>query len=144
MKNIQPATPKKTKSRNSIKRFGSDAPYKTNMISDTIPDHFGFLANRLVEKKLLNTVPISVTVNEYLPGQGITAHIDSKTSGPIITILSLLSDATMIFQRRKEKHIIEIPARSIIQMRNEIRDLWTHAILPVKELRYSIVFRCAT
>lgn len=39
-----------------------------------------------------------IIVNEYLPGQGISAHIDNThLFGPIVVSLSLASDTIMIF-----------------------------------------------
>lgn len=140
---ISGSNKKNTKSRNSIRRFGSSDPYKANVLSPHVPEYFNFLLDRLVDKKFVDIRPNSVTINEYMEGQEITAHIDSKTSGEIISVLSLLSDATMGFcrPRRQEKHLVELPNRSLVQMRGVIRHDWQHFILPVKAKRYSIVFR---
>ena len=132
---------KSGKNRNSIRRYGSSGPYRGNLISATIPDHFTFLLDRLVEQKLVPVRPNSVAVNEYLAGQMITPHIDSNSSGDVITVLSLMSDATMIFQLSPFKESVLLPARSISQMSGEIRYKWQHSIKPVESQRYSIVFR---
>lgn len=134
-------TVKKTKSRNSIQRFGSSLPYNSNIVSSAIPEHFNFVVDRLLEQNLVKLRPDSVTVNEYQKGQEITPHIDSKNSGRIITILSLLGDATMKFNFKKEEHSMLYPARALVQMRGVIRDFWQHSILPVPAPRFSIVFR---
>lgn len=144
MNNIKKFPPKKTKSRNSIQRFGSALPYKSNIINNKIPSHFNFILDRLVEKKLVENRPNSVSINEYLEGQEITPHIDSKSSGPIITVLSLLSDAIMVFQNKNKKAEVLLPNRSIIQIKEEIRYNWQHSIKPVNNTRYSIVFRYGT
>ena len=134
---------KRTKGRNSIRRFGSNVPYKGNMVDATVPEPFAFLLDRLVEQGLLKSRPDSVTVNEYLVGQEITPHIDSVTSGEVISVLSLMSDATMYFDRHKHgRHAVHLPARSLVQMRGEIRHDWQHSIAPVKQKRFSMVFRC--
>jgi alkylated DNA repair dioxygenase AlkB len=143
MSNIIAKNCKRTKARNSIHRYGSNLPYKGNLISKSIPSYFNFLLERLVQNGFAKKTPESVTVNEYHPGQEITAHIDSRSSGEIITVLSVLSDATMVFAHKKIKQSLFLPARSLIQMQGEIRYIWTHAILPVESLRYSIVFRCS-
>lgn len=134
---------KRTKSRNSIQRFGSKKPYNSNMISDKVPEHFAFALDRIMEQNLLPERPNSVSVNEYQIGQQITPHIDSRSSGPIISILSLLNEATMTFELRSIKHQVVIPARSLIQFKDDLRNLWKHSIEPVKAIRYSVVFRCA-
>lgn len=124
---------KETRGRNTIERYGSQEPYKNGIISDTIPDHFTRLFDRLP------FIPDSVTINEYHIGQSIVPHIDA--GGEIITILSLASDARMILQLGQERYIVEIPSRSLSQMQGEIRRKWYHSIEPVKAVRYSIVFR---
>ena len=136
-------TPKKTTGRNSIRRFGSKLPYRANMVSEEIPEQFNFLLDRLTERELMPIRPDSVAVNEYLRGQGIQAHIDSRESGRVITVLSLASSATMIFTNRKEAKKLELPPRCLLQMKDEARTLWKHAIEPVQKTRYSVVFRCS-
>lgn len=132
---------KKAKGRNTIQRFGSSAPYRGNIVSNTVPTYFNFLLDKILENKLLELRPNSVTINEYHAGQEITSHIDSKSSGEVITVLSLMSSATMILAKKEQKHKVVLQPRTIIQMRNEIRHHWTHAIEPVQSLRYSLVFR---
>lgn len=127
--------------RNSVIRYGSDNCYKTNIVSSEIPDYFDFLIKRLVSSKLLDTEPNSLGINEYLKGQGINPHIDNEKCGEIISVLSLLSDAVMIFKNKKEEYQVSLPARCLVQMRGKIRYDWTHEILPVENTRYSIVFR---
>lgn len=94
-----------------------------------------------MEMKLLEEKPDSITVNEYYKEQSIAPHVDSQTSGNIISILSLITDAIMVFEKGKERHEVLLPARSLMQMRGEIREEWAHSIKPVKNNRYSIVFR---
>lgn len=127
--------------RNNIQRYGSSLPYKGKMVSLDIPKYFQELSEKLVEQNILQEIPDSVTINEYYPGQAIKYHIDSKTSGKIITVASLLGNATMGFQKGKEEFYINFPPRAVVQISGELRNDWKHCILPVEELRYSIVFR---
>lgn len=127
--------------RNSIRRYGSKIPYKNQIESDTIPDYLDKLCDKIFDAGYLTTKPNSVSINEYLSGNSISPHIDSLESGKIITILSLLSEATMVFSMNNIKHSVNILPRSLIQLKDEIRYKWKHAILPVKHKRYSIVFR---
>jgi alkylated DNA repair dioxygenase AlkB len=129
--------------RNSIQRYGSDVPYKGKIVSREIPEWLDTLAFYLVKGGLLEKKPDSVSINEYFKGQKIDYHIDSKGSGEIITILSLLSPAIMRFKKGNEVHVAEIPPRSIIQLKDEIRNNWMHSLDPVEDTRYSIVFRCS-
>lgn len=132
---------KKSKSRNSIQRYGSSAPYKSNMVSDTIPDFLDEIATKLVEDGFLEKKSTSVTVNEYFTGQCIAPHIDSQESGAVITVLSLGCEATMVFNCKDLTHTVILPPRSIVQMKDDIRNKWKHSIEPVSGMRYSIVFR---
>lgn len=129
------------KGRNSIKRYGSKLPYNSNMVSAEIPDFLKKLCDKIVSAGLLEEAPNSVTINEYMAGQGITPHVDSKASGAVITILSLKGNATMNFTRGKESFSVDYPARQLMQMQGEIREKWMHSVPCVNELRYSIVFR---
>jgi alkylated DNA repair dioxygenase AlkB len=45
--------------------------------------------------------PDAININEYLIGDFIVAHADRPESGPIVTILSVNSVATMLFENRK-------------------------------------------
>lgn len=130
--------------RNSIKRYGSNLPYKSCMVSVEIPEFILAVADKIFRRNLLESRPDSVTVNEYFIGQSITPHIDSKESGPVVTILGLLSEAMMRFEFKKEKFTVNFPARCLIQMRGDIRDKWMHSIEPVLADRYSLVFRTGT
>jgi alkylated DNA repair dioxygenase AlkB len=138
---VAPSRQKKVPMRNSIRRYGSSEPYFDNVVSPTIPDHFLSLCQRLVEQKLVAAMPDSVTVNEYYAGQVIKAHVDRINAGPVITILSLGSPAVMEFARGDQQFSVKLFPRGLVQLRNEIRYDWTHAIAPVPGLRYSLVFR---
>jgi alkylated DNA repair dioxygenase AlkB len=129
------------KYRNSIHRFGVGDIYKDNLISNVIPDYFAPSINKLVAEQHIAGQPDAVTVNEYLAGQRIHPHIDAPEAGPVITVLSLLSPAVMVFTCGDAKFEIGLPPRSLVQMRDVIRTDWYHAILPVEATRYSIVFR---
>jgi alkylated DNA repair dioxygenase AlkB len=129
--------------RNAIVRFGSQKPFK-DVLDGKIPAHLDWLCAKLVAGNYTPVKPDSITINEYYPGQAIIPHIDPPACGPVITVLSLRSDATMVFTKKGEENLtIELPARSLVQMRNVIRYDWQHEITPVKELRYSMVFRCS-
>ena len=134
---------KKTKDRNSIKRFGSRVPYNGNVVSESVPAHYDVFCDKLIQQNLLTIKPDSVTLNEYLAGQGISPHIDSKGSGEVITVMSLLSDARMKFERNGNSFYVDLPRRSLVQMRDEIRHHWRHSVDPVQADRYSLVFRCS-
>lgn len=140
--NIPPTNRTQSKNtRNSIRRYGSNIPYKNQMESEIIPDYLDKLSDKIVDQSLLDNKPNSISINEYLAGNAIAPHIDSMESGSIVTIISLLSEAIMSFSANDQEFLVTIPSRSLIQLTNEIRYKWKHGILPVKSKRYSIVFR---
>lgn len=72
-------------------------------------------------------------VNEYQPGQGISAHIDHKDfNGPIVSV-SLLSDIVMDFAYKGQSHHRLLEARSMVALTGPARTTWTHAIKPLHE-----------
>ena len=136
------AKPRDTQ-RQSIKRYGSDKSYGSYMLADTIPAYLQALCDRLLETKLVSVLPDSVSINEYLKGQHIPPHIDNPASGRVVTVLSVESPATMIFIRGVDTFSVVLPPRSLVQIQDEIRNDWKHAIEPVASRRYSLVFRCS-
>lgn len=125
--------------RNSVKRYGSSAPYPAGYVSNSIPAEFQFILERLPH------AANHVTVNEYRQGQAIAPHIDSASSGPIIQIVSLGSPAAMRFTRKGEPPInLDLPPRSLCILAGPLRHEWQHAILPVEAYRISLVFRLGT
>lgn len=135
---------KDTGGRSTIQRYGDSRSYSNYIVSDVIPEHFVALGARLCEHNLLVTPPCSVTINEYAPGDVIRAHIDDRHAGRVITVLSLGSPATMLFKLKgaqRLERVVELPPRSVVQLRDDIRFTWTHEILPVPARRYSVVFR---
>lgn len=133
------------KARNRVIRYGSKLPYVAPMQSRELPQWAEFLVSRLLTKGFVSETPDHITINEYHPGQSIDWHIDSKTSGPVITVLSLLSDATMGLKDINSQEVQHpIPARSLLQMTDKERWEDRHCIYPVESLRFSIVFRKGT
>lgn len=133
-------SPKK-KTRNSIWRYGERRVYTDGFVSSKAPPLFYILAQRLVGVHGHRGAPKCFTVNEYHAGQSIEPHVDQIACGPLITVLSLLSPATMRFTGGTQVHLVELPPRSLVTMSGEIRTHWQHSIDPVADTRYSMVFR---
>jgi alkylated DNA repair protein alkB family protein 8 len=76
--------------------------------------------------------PDQITANEYLPGQGIAAHIDTHSAfTKAIASLSLENEILMEFRHpdgRCER--LMVPTRSLLVMTGASRYEWTHAIPP--------------
>jgi alkylated DNA repair dioxygenase AlkB len=108
---------------------------------DPIPDYLLDLCYKLIDKKILDALPEDVTVNTYYPGNKMTPHIDKADAGPVITILSLLSDAKLILTYGTKRENIILPSRSVIQLKGLYRTHWKHSIEKLEHKRISIVFR---
>ncbi|KAF2366719.1 Methyltransferase type 11 [Trinorchestia longiramus] len=71
----------------SVRHFGYEFEYDSNSIdvnkplsSAPIPDVLLNIIERMLERQVLQRRPDQVTVNRYLPGQGIPPHTDSHDS----------------------------------------------------------------
>jgi len=96
-----------------------------------LPDLFQNLAERLNSEGHFQSVPDQVIINEYQPGQGISAHIDCQPCfGETIASLSLLSACVMRFaSQRSSRHMdLLLQPNSLLVMAGEARHEWTHAI----------------
>lgn len=70
-----------------------------------------------------------LTVNDYIPGQGIPPHIDTHSPfEEIFVALSLNSEATMTFKSETETKHISLKPRSLIIFSGEGRYNWLHSI----------------
>jgi len=127
------------KNSRTLIRYGNSV-YSNNIL-DPIPEYLLDLSNKLINRKVLDALPEDITINTYYPGDSIPAHIDKIEAGPIITILSLLSDATLILTYGSKKEKILLPSRSVIQLKGVYRTHWKHSIEKLKDKRISIVFR---
>jgi alkylated DNA repair dioxygenase AlkB len=101
----------------------------TSMALGPLPEWLLPLARAMVDEAGFEREPDQVIVNEYLPGQGISGHIDCVPCfGPTIASLSLLSGATMTFTAPGAKVDVWLPARSLVVLAGEARAAWKHAI----------------
>lgn len=67
--------------------------------------------------------------NRYLPGEGITAHIDDKKFDDFICCFSIGSDTTMEFSRPEHDPVpVRIERNSLYVMSGEARWLWKHSM----------------
>ena len=150
----------------SVKHFGFRFDYDRNRVAeeavDPIPEELVLVARRLLERHLVSELPDQLTLNRYLPGQGIPSHVDShSTCGPFVACLSLGSDVVMSLKNplTKDCKNLLLRRRSLLLLQSESRYLWTHAIpaaktdviprvssssdlsLNVRECRLSLTFR---
>lgn len=129
-----------TELKRRVQHFGYRYDYKARRVTPEsclgpLPGWIAPLARRLVSDGHFADTPDQVIANEYLPGQGISKHVDCEPCfGPVIASLSLLSPSEMVFRKlgssTKENIILE--PRSLVILSGEGRYGWTHEILARK------------
>ncbi|GAX34337.1 alpha-ketoglutarate-dependent dioxygenase AlkB [Nodularia sp. NIES-3585] len=143
-----------------VQHYGYKYNYKaraidTSMHIGALPDWALDLAYKLYNANFIDSIPDQVIVNEYLPGQGISSHIDCVPcfSDTIIS-LSLGSACIMDFTNPStdEKIPVLLEPKSIVLLKEDARYKWTHSIAARKtdkfqekvitrERRISLTFR---
>lgn len=94
--------------------------------------HFTVLpAMELWMKNLISELPDQLIINEYLPGQGIAAHIDCEPCfKDVIVSVSLGWPYEIIFTevKTKKQESLLLEVGSALILRGEARYNWTHEI----------------
>jgi alkylated DNA repair dioxygenase AlkB len=134
------AAPWRTDLKRRVQHYGYRYDYKARQARredylGPLPGLFQELAERLTDDGHFQTVPDQAIVNEYEPGQGISAHIDCQPCfGDTIASLSLLSACVMRFAHPPISKQIDIHLQpsSLLVMGGPSRHVWTHAIPPRK------------
>lgn len=119
-----------------VQHYGYKYNYKARTIDQaaylgSLPGWLGSLCDKLLADGIFRTRPDQVIINEYMPGQGISAHIDcTPCFRDIIVSLSLGSGCIMELSNPKtaEKQEIQLKSRSIVVLADEARYVWQHAI----------------
>lgn len=119
-----------------VRHFGYRYDYRARSATrdsriGPLPEALQGLAERMVAEGLFAAVPDQVIANEYLPGQGISAHVDCEPCfGEVVASLSLLSACEMRFGRPEsgETRAVMLPPRSLLVLAGPARSKWTHAI----------------
>lgn len=123
--------------RRRVQHYGYKYDYKARSINHSmfvgkLPPFAIELGHALIEAKFLEQLPDQMIVNEYLPGQGISAHIDCVPcfQERIVTI-SLGSACEMEFIPKGKGRMTEtitLEPRSALLMSGEARRVWQHSI----------------
>lgn len=119
-----------------VQHFGYRYDYRARAVTPDaclgpLPEWLSAVADRLVSAGVLDDLPDQVIANEYLPGQGISAHVDCVPCfDERIVSLSLLSQCEMVFQQKQsgEKLAVILEPRSALVMTGAARYQWTHEI----------------
>lgn len=126
--------------RNDLKRrvqhYGYRYDYKARQAWEedylgSLPLFLQILAERLSHADHFGPVPDQVIVNEYMPGQGISAHVDCRPCfGDVIASLSLLSSCVMRLENRKISQQVDLALEpgSLLVLSGEARHVWTQTI----------------
>ncbi|MGY0061146.1 alpha-ketoglutarate-dependent dioxygenase AlkB [Streptomyces sp. LZ34] len=89
------------------------------------------MAARLVDEGLMDRAAEQVIVNEYRPGQGISAHVDCVPCfGPVVAAISLGASCLMDFTDPADGTKLAVPLApgSLLVMTGPARYTWRHAI----------------
>ncbi len=122
--------------KRQVQHFGYRYDYKARRVTPgsylgPLPGWIGPLAQKLTGGGHFADTPDQVIANEYMPGQGISAHVDCEPCfGPVVASLSLLSPCEMVFRKlgsERKKGVILEP-RSLVILSGEGRYGWTHEI----------------
>ena len=119
-----------------VQHYGYKYDYKARTVRNdaylgSLPDWLLSISKRLHDDGIFPLVPDQVIVNEYLPGQGISAHIDCVPCfAGTIASLSLGSPCIIDFFNPKtsERKSIMLEERSLIVLSGPARYEWQHAI----------------
>lgn len=124
-----------------VQHYGFKYDYKTRYVDysmkiGNLPTWILGLSTKLYDLGYMDEVPDQMIVNEYLPGQGISAHVDCEPCfGDTIISLSLGSLCVMKFCNKLSNEKIEVllEPRSIVILKEDARYKWTHEIAPRKK-----------
>ncbi|MCZ7452357.1 alpha-ketoglutarate-dependent dioxygenase AlkB [Rhizobium rhizogenes] len=125
-----------TELKRRVQHFGYRYDYKARTVTPDaylgpLPQWLGVFAKRLVTAGYCRNLPDQVIANEYLPGQGISAHVDCVPCfDDTIVSVSLLSTCEMVFRdlRGSAACGVLLQPRSGVLLRDAGRYGWTHEI----------------
>ena len=119
-----------------VRHFGYLYDYRARAVSadaylGKLPPWLETFAERLVTRGYFVDLPDQVIANEYLPGQGISAHVDCVPCfDDTIISISLLSQCEMIFRERSSSRSLAVllHPHSGILLKGVSQYDWTHEI----------------
>ncbi|MFP5272136.1 alpha-ketoglutarate-dependent dioxygenase AlkB [Coleofasciculus sp.] len=133
-----------TQLKRRVQHYGYRYEYQKRTLTSAsylgeLPDWADQLAQRLVRDRVTPILPDQLIVNEYLPGQGITNHVDCiPCFGNTIISLSLGSRCVMNLTHAPTQTQIPfllLPG-SLIILQGVARYQWQHGIPPRKKDKY--------
>jgi len=137
-----------------VQHYGYKYNYKARTISKDmyvgpLPDFSLEISKRLLYRGFFEKLPDQLIINEYLPGQGIAAHIDCPPCfDDSIASISLGWPYEIVFKRKTQKISLELSLGSCLIIQGEARYNWTHEIERrkddngiMRQRRVSLTFR---
>ena len=126
-----------------VQHYGYKYDYKARAINHSmyvgpLPDFAVEIGRQLLILNLIEELPDQLIVNEYLPGQGITAHIDCEPcfKNTIVTVsLGAVYQMDFINASTRDVRGTLLDVGSALILRNEARYEWMHRIQPRKKDR---------
>jgi alkylated DNA repair dioxygenase AlkB len=128
-----------------VQHYGYKYDYKARIITPDLkigplPDWVDAVGTKLFTDGFITQKPDQVIVNEYLPGQGISPHIDCTPcfSGQIAS-LSLMGACVMDFSHLKTKQKISflLQPQDLLILSGSARYEWQHGIAARKTDKYN-------
>lgn len=124
-----------TNLKRRVQHYGYKYDYKARQLDSSLylgslPNWSSSILSKIESEDFIEESFDQLIVNEYEPGQGISAHIDcvpcfKKT----VVSLSLGSQSEMIFKNKAgETRNIALNPRSVIIFQKDARYSWTHSI----------------
>lgn len=120
--------------RRRVQHYGYIYDYRSREISKdmrigSLPSWSYALISNFINMGLFTNEPDQMIVNEYLPGQGISPHIDCLPCfGGTIASLSLGARITMSLTKGPDTKEIRLDRCSLLVLSGEARTLWRHGI----------------
>jgi alkylated DNA repair dioxygenase AlkB len=119
-----------------VQHYGWRYDYRARQVGEDmrlgpLPDWIRTVADAVGALTEFDRRPDQVIVNEYLPGQGISAHVDcAPCFGPAIASLSLGGPVEMVFRNRRsaERRSLMLEPLMLLILSGEARYEWTHEI----------------
>ncbi len=145
-----------TELKRRVQHYGYRYDYKERAVTPSmylgsLPDFVSPIVDRMMERELFKDRPDQLIINEYEPGQGISAHIDCEPCfGDIIASVSLGWAYEMDFLdvETKECHSYLLGVGSVLTITGAARYKWFHRIRSRKkdgdvprQRRVSLTFR---
>lgn len=126
--------------RRRVQHFGYRYDYRSRAVQrdaylGPLPYWAAEIAEKLARDTPLKRLPDQLIVNEYLPGQGISPHVDCiPCFGDVVVSISLGSSCAINFSEPKTGADADlyVPAGSLVVMSRDARYVWRHSIAPRK------------